>query len=613
MKAISVAVNINTYKQFSYYYEGKDDILFKRVKIPFGKYPQTGVVTNYLENYKEGRFKTKKIMEVLDKKRFIDKKHFNYLDFINKKLLLPQGKTFNLAYPPFYDYEGEISSLKKEDKNKKSEKDILTLDIGFSFETVLKSIKEDIKSGKKIKLVFPDYFLLKQFSAFMKNINGFFYSEIAKGGKRKQFWEKYLKGDFNVISGILYPLFIPDFDKTIYYIIDEAPLKFNLLHPFPVNLTDIAFLNYHKKKNLRFFSLAPSIKTYKFVKDNNGIIKKEKVRKKNIYFAKHKNRVLPKEIKEEIKDHLQDKKILLIVNRTGVKNYLYCPRCKTIALCPKDKTPLSFDEKSDIVFCPACKKKFKSPMKCEICGHNYIIIKKRGTNTIKNSLEKYLFESETSDKEDKGKLIEVYSRGVVGKTKEEEKIFKRFKKGDTSVLIGTNLAIKPFEFQNLTLIIYFYPELDLSNINPENSEKIFYNLESLNRMIGENGKIIIKSDYPDFYVIDEFKNHDYEHFFKTELEIREKLEYFPIREFIKIEVRAVKKQSGLKKIKKYRKLLEDSKGKIEIFGPFHSKKKDYSSFYLILKAKDMDNLLDVIGNKILPESDNSTLFHINRL
>jgi primosomal protein N' (replication factor Y) len=613
MKAISVAVNINTYKQFSYYYEGDNNLLFKRVKIPFGKYSQTGVVTKYMENYKEGRFKTKKILEVLDERVFINKEHFDYLELLNKRLLLPPGKTFNLSYPPFYDYDGKINFFGEKDKNKKSETDVLSLNIGFSFETIIRSIKEDINNSKKIKMVFPDYFLLKQFSSFIKKSDGLSYSEISSGKKRKEFWNRYLKGEFNIVSGILYPMFIPDFEKTIYYVIDEAPLKFTLFHPFPVNLTDVAFLNYHKNRNLRFFSLSPSIKTYKFVKENNGIINKNGDKRKNIYFAKPKNRVLPKEIKEEIKDNLSEKKILLIVNRTGVKNYLYCPRCKTIALCPKDKSPLSFDEKTNTVFCPVCKKEFKFPMRCELCNNNYIIIKKRGTNTIKNSLEKYLTEVETADKKNTEKFIEVYSRKVVGKTKEEERIFKRFKKGDTSILIGTNLAIKPFEFKNLSLIIYFYPELDLSNINPENSEKIFYNLEALSRMIDKEGKIIIKSDYPDFYVIDEFKNYDYEHFFKTEMEIREKLEYFPVQQFIKVEVRAVKKGSGLKKIKKYKKLSEDYKSGVKIFGPFHSQKRDYSSFYLILKENSMEKLLNLINNIILPESDNSTFFYINRL
>ncbi len=394
--------------------------------------------------------------------------------------------------------------------------------------------------------------------------------------------------------------------------IDEGATKFNMFHPFPVNLTDVAILNYKYKRNgLRVFSISPSLKIYNFIKESNGIMEKTEDTKHPVYFTKPQKKVVTKEIKEIIENNLSYKKILLIVNRTGINNYLFCPKCRNIALCPNDRAVLTFDEKTEKIHCPSCGKIFDFPMKCEICGHELLVIRKKGTKTIKSSLEKYFNQTEDSDKKDV--KIEIYSRKIVGKTKEEKKIFERFKKGETSILIGTNLAIKPFEFENLSLIIYFYPEFDLSEMNPENSEKLFYNLMAMNKMIDENGKIIIKSDYPDFYVIDEFKNHNYEHFYNTEINIRKKLEYFPVKHFIKIEVRSIKKTSGLKKIKRYKQLLENSEEAIKIYGPFYSKKKEFYSFNIILKGDSKKNLVNFVYDKIIPFSDSSTFFYIDRL
>jgi len=595
MKIVEVAINISSYKQFSYKTDYENCIL-KRVKIPFGRVHREGIVTNFTE-LSNIKFKVKKINEILDKNNFTNHYHYEFLKKIRYNFLAPIGKILFLSYPPFYEFKGKIKFSDSTQKKSKAH-----LNIGFNIKDIIFNIKKDIEQGKNIKLIFPDYYTLKIFSRKIKNIPNLKHGKIYAKNKNKNFWLSYLKKEFNIISGILYPLFIPDYKDTVVYLIDEGPQKFSLKYPFPINLRDLAFFHHeYKNTDLKIFSIAPSIKTYDYITSKNGNLNYENHKKNNVYLTPVKKRTLPKEIKQEIKENFP-RKILLIVNRNANKKYLFCPKCRTNYRCEDDNTPLRFDSDAEKVFCPSCGKQWPYPMKCKLCGTKLAIIRGTGTNSIKRSLKKFLPESD----------IQVYSRKYIGKSKQEEKLINNFKNGKTNILLGTNVALKHFSFKDISLIVYFYPEIDLKSDNPEDSEKIYYNLTAMTKMLSEHSKLIIKTDYPSFYIIDAFKKEDYKHFFEIEKNIRKKLEYFPFTNFVLINSSMKNKSSALKKSRKFKEILKNFNN-IEVFGPFYKKRGAVNVFSIILKSKDLNNIIKTVNNRIIPISDSSTSFMLNRL
>ncbi len=594
MRIADVLINIPVYKNYAYITDD-EDIVLRRVKIPFGSRSTQGFVSG-VRDFQKASYKYKKIYEVLDKKNFISREHFNFLVKVSDNFLLPRGKVLFLSLPPFYDFEKEIFFYRGE-----GQKGNIFLNIGeFDFPGIISEAEKDVSEGKDVRFVFSDYFTQEQFLETVSKISNLSFLKFGDSKKSGKVWESFFRGEGNVVSGILYPLFLPKRRETVIYLIDEGPQKFYLDHPFPIDLKELSFFSYREQNySLKIFSISPSLKTYNFVRKEMGKIKSNELSKKRILIAPIKRNTLTKELKAKVKE--KENKVLFLINRNAKKRFLYCPKCRTVSTCPDDGATLLFNEETQKVFCPVCKKEFDYPYKCQICGTKVAIIGGVGISSLERTLRKS-FENSSFAK---------YSRKEVSKSKKEKALIDSFLKGEKDFLLGTEISIKPFTIKNLNLIIYFFPELDLGTENPELTEKIFYNLSALSSMLSSEGELIIKSKIPDFYAIEEFLKGDYKSFIEKESKIRKDLKYFPFSNFIIIGVSSKTKDFSLKRIKKYRKIL---KGNIEeIYGPFYKKKPDGENiFYLVLKGKELDPLKDIIIEKIFPVSDTSTSFFINR-
>ncbi len=600
MKIAEIFVNIPVYRSFSYLIEDEqaEDVLYKRVKIPFGKRVLNGFVFNVKE-YEESKIKYKRIIEISDKQLFLTKENVNFLSALSDALLLPKGKVFLLSFPPFYRTEGKISLYEEEEKGG------LFLRIGtFDFHILFQEIKKDIKGGKEPFLVFSDYsvqdYFLKEFSekSDYKILN------FSNSSRLEKTWREFLEGEGNILSGILYPFFLPRRKPTIFYLIDEGPQKFYLTYPFRIDLREVALFSYQRGRGgLKIFSFSPSLRIFDFVETSKGKVVYGGIKKKNVFLAQVKRNVFSKELKEKTEEKLLKGKILFFINRNARKKFLFCPKCKTLATCEKDGAVLHLDEEGK-VFCPLCKHKYELPLKCHLCGTELIKIGGTGISTLEKSVKKAF----------PGIKLLKFSREEVKKSKKETELTRSFLKGEFSLLIGTEVILKPFLLKNLSLVFYFFPELDLKSENPEISEKIFYNLTVLSQMVDENGELIIKSKNLDFYVIEEFLRGSYKSFIKKEKEIREKLKYFPFYDMIVIRTFSRTKITALKKIRKFKEILEKEREKEEeLFGPFYKKgERGGYLFYLIFRGKSDSSLKKKITDYIFPLTDSSTSFLINR-
>ncbi len=600
MKIAEVFVNLPVYKSFSYLIEDEqaEEILYKRVKVPFGKRILNGFVFN-IKDYEESKIKYKRISTVSDEQSFISRKDVAFLSALSDSLLLPKGKVFFLSFPPFHGTEEKFSLYEEEEKGE------LFLRIGaFGFQNIFQEISKDIKKGKDPFLVFSDYsvqdYFLKEFSkkSDYKILN------FSNSSRLKKTWREFLEGKGDILSGILYPFFLPRRKPTIFYLIDEGPQKFYLTYPFRIDLREVALFSYKRGRgDLKIFSFSPSLRMFDFAENSKGKIVYERTEKKNVFLAQVKRNVFSKELKEKTEEKLSKGKILFFINRNARKKFLFCPKCKTLATCEKDGAVLHLDEEGK-AFCPLCKQKYELPLKCHICGTELIKIGGTGISTLEKSVKKAF----------PGINLLKFSREAVKKSKKETELIMSFLKGDFSLLIGTEVILKPFLLKDLSLVFYFFPELDLKDENPEISEKIFYNLTVLSQMVSEKGELIIKSKNPDFYVIEEFLRGNYKSFVKKEKEIREKLKYFPFYDMIVIKNFSRTKVTALKKVRKFRDILEDVREKEEkLFGPFYKKGENGGHiFYLIFRGKSSSSLKRKIKKHIFPISDSSTSFLINR-
>jgi primosomal protein N' (replication factor Y) len=146
---ISVAVPVPIDKTFDYYLESdEENLIGRRVLVPFGKNKLVGVIVNTSLEDKSG---LKIAISLLDEKPVFNDKLIKFLTWISDYYLCSLGETFKAAAPP--DFDSEIKSrvnliISKEqayaiiDKSKKSKKtQILELLINSSGDLSAQHIK----------------------------------------------------------------------------------------------------------------------------------------------------------------------------------------------------------------------------------------------------------------------------------------------------------------------------------------------------------------------------------------------------------------------------------------------------------------------------------------
>lgn len=566
--------------------------LHRRFRIPFGRGWTEGIVVE-LHEPRPLPFPVKSLGEPLDPLPLITSAHLTSLREFSREFLLPPGEVLPLALPPLgcpLPPSPEVSDLPPE----------RTLFFGFRLPLLLKEVRGEIERGRNVKLLFPDQALLQRVTEELEREG---IPSLIPGGTPKEvlsFWERFSRESPTVTAGILYPSFLPERGPTTIFLVDQGAGKFLLNKPFPVDLTAATLFVAEKRSlSLRVFTLAPSLALYKgWLEKGWEIRRSERPAVGKRLITDPKKRTLTKELTSLLEEKLPEKRILLLLNRVASSPLLYCPQCRRPLLCERDGTPLQQEEER--VSCPQCQGSLPLPGGCPRCGTPLLSLRGKGIAALKQKLLS-LFPDQRAEE---------FSRKSVGRGKREEEVLESFQRGEFSLLLGTDLAVRPFHLRDLSLIILFYPEFDLSSPDPAASERLFSLLTSLAWMKGENAPLVIKTDFPDLPLFSEFLADDFEGFFSRELELRKKMGYFPFRRFLTLQ--GEETPGGIRKLKTLAEKIKPQEGDPwELLGPFlPTGKKAPPRFTLVTTSPEV--LWKAVHERVLPCTPPGFRFTVDR-
>ena len=121
--------------------------------------------------------------------------------------------------------------------------------------------------------------------------------------------------------------------------------------------------------------------------------------------------------------------------------------------------------------------------------------------------------------------------------KDLDRILDAFAKGQTRVLVGTQLVAKGLDFHNVGLVGVIAADATLNIPDYRSAERTFQLITQAAGRAGRGdrrGKVIIQTYEPDNYSLVAAANHDYESFFKEEIRLREFMEYPPFTDLIMV-------------------------------------------------------------------------------
>ncbi len=257
----------------------------------------------------------------------------------------------------------------------------------------------------------------------------------------------------------------------------------------------------------------------------------------------------------------EGKQIILFLNRRGYANFVSCRECGYIMKCHHCGISLTYHRGKNLAICHYCGYGEEVPKNCPSCNSKYIKYFGVGTEKVEEMAKKTFTGANVARLD----LDTIKSRGSI------EKILNDFRKGETQILVGTQLVAKGLDFHNVGLVGIVAADVSLNIPDYRSAEKTFQLITQAAGRAGrgdEQGQVVIQSYTPDHYSIQSAANLDYAGFYRNELGIRKALGYPPFSDLIEIlfvskEEELAKSQANLSE-EYLKKAIEESIGPEEL-------------------------------------------------
>lgn len=360
-------------------------------------------------------------------------------------------------------------------------------------------------------------------------------------GERYDQYRKIKNGDYKVVVGARSAVFAPVKDLKLIIIDEEHEYSYKS-ESSPRYLTStVARERINSLKGcLVLGSATPSMESYyKAVNGEYALVKIDK-RVKNIpmpsvSIVNMKDELLlgnksmfSRELYSSIKSNLDlNDQTILFLNRRGYSTFVSCRSCGYVCECESCSVTLTYHHGSRTLKCHHCGKSYNTPSICPKCKSKYIKYFGVGTEKVQREVEKYFV----------GSRVSRMDVDTTRKKGAHEKLYKEFKSREKDILIGTQMVSKGMDFEGVTLVGVISADITLNIPDFRSSEKTFQLLTQVSGRAGrgeKEGRVIIQTYSPEHFSLKCAMNHDYESFYKVEIENRKLMNYPPFSNLMHI-------------------------------------------------------------------------------
>lgn len=221
---------------------------------------------------------------------------------------------------------------------------------------------------------------------------------------------------------------------------------------------------------------------------------------------------------------------VVLLNRRGYAPLLYCLDCGAVARCPHCDIGLTYHKRREQMLCHYCGFSRPFPSPCESCkGLNFLPMGE-GTERLEENLASHLLAGVLPPG---GRVLRL-DRDSTRRPGRMEEILEQFARGESQVLVGTQMLSKGHHFPNVTLALIADGDLGLNLPDYRAAERTFQLLlQSAGRAgRGEKpGRVLIQTRDTKHYCWKFVESADYDGFYEHEIGLREKRRYPP---FVKL-------------------------------------------------------------------------------
>jgi primosomal protein N' (replication factor Y) len=207
--------------------------------------------------------------------------------------------------------------------------------------------------------------------------------------------------------------------------------------------------------------------------------------------------------------------VILLLNRRGHSPHLQCPRCGEVFKCPHCDVSLTFHRQDSEVVCHWCDYRTAPPMKCPQpkCGSPQIRYGGMGTQKLEAEV-RARFPTVAVARMDADTMRRPGSH---------EQALDAFRRGETRVLLGTQMIAKGLDFPDVTLVGVVSADAALHLPDFRAAERTFQLVTQVAGRTGRGergGRVVVQALDPDHPAIRAAARHDYAAFARQELVTR---------------------------------------------------------------------------------------------
>lgn len=250
-------------------------------------------------------------------------------------------------------------------------------------------------------------------------------------------------------------------------------------------------------------------------------------------------------LKQKLEDRLKkQEQSVLLLNRRGYSSFVLCRDCGYVLECPNCDISQTLHMDSKTMKCHYCGHEEGIPRTCPKCHSSSIRYYGTGTQKVEEELKELIPEA---------RIIRM-DVDTTRKKGAHQKLFKKFEEKKADILLGTQMIAKGLDFPNVTLVGVINADTSLGLPDFRSSEKTFQLLTQVSGRSGRGekpGEVVVQSFNPDHYAIQLAKRHDYDSFYKKEMQLRHLSEYSPYFFLIKLSVSHTNEMTAAKKINEF--------------------------------------------------------------
>lgn len=410
-------------------------------------------------------------------------------------------------------------------------------------------IKQALEGGSQVLYLLPEIALTTQIVQRLKKIfgstMGVYHSKFSDN-ERVEVWNGVLTGQFKFVTGVRSSVFLPFENLGLIIVDEEHDPSYKQQEPAPrYNARDVAIMmgQMHHAKVL-LGSATPSVETYYHAHHGKyGFVKLEKrfgeAQLPHVLLAdmgqERKRKTIKGEFSGVLLKNIQEalskkEQVIIFQNRRGYSPMVNCEDCGWVPKCVNCAVSLTYHQYRQALVCHYCGYRESLPHDCPTCSSKRIKTVGYGTEKLEEELKLHFPEANIQRMD----LDTTRSRSGY------ETIIDQFEKGETNILVGTQMVTKGLDFGHVSLVGIFNADRMMHFPDFRSYERAYQLITQVSGRAGRRDKpglVIIQTSNPDHPLLKIILQHQYDTFYQSQIADREEHRYPPFSRLIEVTVK----------------------------------------------------------------------------